>query len=109
MPTFRQSEKLEPGKIYEIWRSLIGPIAHVVRKGHSLELTIAAPSANRGLPAGAISVNRVFYSEKYPSTILLPILPGAVAKAPAPGCGTLRGQPCRKETSFVPGGLLLIQ
>ncbi|AZV19417.1 MAG: CocE/NonD family hydrolase [Mesorhizobium sp.] len=109
VPTFRKSEKLEPGKIYEIRMSLIGPIAHVVRSGHSLELTIGAPSANRGLPAGAISINRVYHSEKYPSKILLPILPNAVAKAPAPECGMLRGQPCRKETSFCPGGLLPLQ
>ncbi|QKC92365.1 CocE/NonD family hydrolase [Mesorhizobium sp. NZP2234] len=108
VPTFRKSEKLEPEKIYEIRMSLHGPIAHVVRIGHSLELTIGAPSAEIGLPAGAISINRVYHSAKYPSKILLPVLPGAVAKAPAPECGTLRGQPCRKETSFVPGGLLAI-
>ncbi|WP_244440109.1 CocE/NonD family hydrolase [Mesorhizobium metallidurans] len=106
VPTFRKDEKLKPGKIYEIRMSLIGPIAHVVRSGHCLELTIAAPSAIMGLPAGAISVNRVYHSEKYPSNILLPILRSAVIKAPPPELGQLLGQPWRKGTSFVAGGLL---
>lgn len=112
VPTFRKSEKLEPRKIYEIRMSLLGPIAHVVRKGHSLELTIGAPSATprpiiASLPAGSLSVNKVYHSAKYPSKVLLPVLPGAVAKAPAPECGTLRNQPCRKQTEFIPGGLPL--
>lgn len=106
----RRFEKLIPGNIYEIRMSLLAPIAHVVRQGHSLELTIGAPNPiplrNIGsIPAGAPSINRVYHSEKYPSKILLPIVPGAVAQAPAPPCGTLRAQPCRKGTDFVPGGL----
>ncbi|MER9664094.1 CocE/NonD family hydrolase [Mesorhizobium sp. M0159] len=110
VPTFRKSEKLEPGKIYEIRMSMLGPIAHVVREGHSLELTIGAPGlvSNRvtgSLPVGVPSVNRIYSSKTYPSRILLPILPGAVAQAPTPELGTLRNQPYRKEARFAPGGL----
>ncbi|MER8652288.1 CocE/NonD family hydrolase [Mesorhizobium sp. M1121] len=107
---FRKFEKLVPGKIYDLRMSLLAPIAHVVRQGHSLELTVGAPNPiphpNIGsIPAGGPSINRVFHSERYPSKILLPVLPGAVAQAPAPECGMLRNQPFRKGTDFVPGGL----
>lgn len=110
VPLFRKTEKLVPGEIYEIRMSLLAPIAHVVRRGHRLEVTIGAPNPiphpNIGsIPAGVASINRVHHSRKHPSRILLPVLPGAAARAPAPDCGTLRGQPCRKETEFVPGGL----
>ena len=110
VPTFRKKERLEPGKIYEIRMSMLAALAHVVRKGHSLELTIGAPNLIPGrtigsLPVGVPSINRIYHSKAYPSKILLPILPGAVAQAPAPECGTLRNQPCRKEGEFVPGGL----
>lgn len=108
--SFRKFEKLVPGEIYELRMSLLAPIAHVVRQGHSLELTIGAPNPiphpNIGsIPAGSPSINRVYHSERYPSKILLPVIPGAVAQAPAPECGMQRGQPCRKGTEFVAGGL----
>ncbi|CCV10486.1 CocE/NonD family hydrolase [Mesorhizobium sp. STM 4661] len=112
--SFRKSEKLVPGEIYELRISLISPIAHVVRQGHSLELTIGAPNPiplghlGHGLasvPAGAPSINRVYHSGKYASRILLPVIPAAVAQAPAPAYEALRGQPYRKEDEFVPGGL----
>ncbi|AJD43946.1 X-Pro dipeptidyl-peptidase protein (plasmid) [Rhizobium gallicum bv. gallicum R602sp] len=106
----RKFEKLVSGNIYEIRMSLLAPIAHVVRQGHSLELTVGAPNPmplrNLGsIPVGAPSINRVYHSEKYPSRILLPVLPGAVARAPTPDFGTLRAQPWRTSTGFVPGGL----
>ncbi|MEV8643992.1 CocE/NonD family hydrolase [Mesorhizobium ciceri] len=107
---FTQSEKLVPGEIYEIRMSLLSPIAHVVRRGHSLELTIGAPNPiphreAASIPAGDVSVNKVYHSEKYTSRILLPIIPSAKAQAPAPECGTLQGQPFRKGMRFVHGGL----
>ncbi|RUY57759.1 CocE/NonD family hydrolase [Mesorhizobium sp. M7A.F.Ca.CA.001.09.2.1] len=120
--SFRKSEKLVPGEIYEIRMSLLNPIAHVVRKGHRLELTIGAPNPilngnsapdeypqnfYGNIPAGRPSINKVYHSKKYPSKLLLPILPGAVAQAPAPNPLTLRGQPSRKQSEFVPGGLPL--
>ncbi|MGX9576396.1 CocE/NonD family hydrolase [Mesorhizobium sp. f-mel] len=103
---FCEREKLVPGEIYEIRMSLVSPIAHVVRQGHCLELTIGAPNPISGvMPTGAASINRVFHSERYPSKILLPIIPGVKAQAPAPARGAQRNQPCRKEAEFVPGGL----
>ncbi|MER9338982.1 X-Pro dipeptidyl-peptidase, partial [Mesorhizobium sp. M0293] len=121
--SFRKSEKLIPGEIYEIRMSLLNPIAHVVRQGHRLELTIGAPNSildqtsapNRyphnfysSIPVGGPSVNRVYHSKKYPSKILLPIIPGAVAQASAPHPLALRGQPSRQQTEFVPGGVPIL-
>ncbi|MES0200930.1 CocE/NonD family hydrolase [Mesorhizobium sp. M0011] len=108
--SFRKFEKLVPGEIYELRMSLLSPIGHVVRQGHSLELTVGAPNPiphpNVGsMPAGAPSINRVYHSERYPSKILLPVIPGAAAQAPAPDYSSLRAQPFRKGTEFVPGGL----
>ncbi|MCP9232846.1 CocE/NonD family hydrolase [Mesorhizobium sp. LMG 17147] len=108
--SFRQFEKLEPGEIYELRMSLISPIAHVVRAGHSLELTIGAPnpiphSEIGSIPAGEASVNRIYHSAKYASKIILPTIRGAVAQAPAPAGSALRGQPSRKDEEFVHGGL----
>ncbi|WP_018240948.1 CocE/NonD family hydrolase [Ensifer sp. BR816] len=103
---FRKSEKLVPNEIYEIRMSLLAPIAYVIRQGHSLELTIGAPNPiSEIIPAGEASINRVYHSKTYPSKILLPIIPGATAQAPAPEWGTQRAQPCRKGSEFVPGGL----
>ncbi|RUU91752.1 CocE/NonD family hydrolase [Mesorhizobium sp. M7A.F.Ca.MR.176.00.0.0] len=107
---FRETQKLTPGQIYEMRMSLLSPIAHVVRRGHSLELTIGAPNpiskpSIGSIPAGAASINRVYHSETYPSRILLPIMPGAKAQAPAPEWGTQRAQPYRKGSVFVTGGL----
>ncbi|RWH67690.1 CocE/NonD family hydrolase [Mesorhizobium sp.] len=107
---FRKSEKLVPGEIYEIRMSLLSPLAHVVRGGHCLELTIGAPNpipkpSIGSIPVGAASINRVYHSEKFPSRILLPLLPEAKAKAPAPEWGTQRAQPYRSGSGFVPGGL----
>ncbi|WP_234891216.1 CocE/NonD family hydrolase [Sinorhizobium meliloti] len=108
--SYRTLEKLVPGNIYEVRMSFLAPIAHVVRQGHSLELTVGAPNPiplrNIGsIPAGAPSINRVYHSETYASKILLPVVPGAVAQAPAPPYGTLRAQPYRRGTDFVRGGL----
>ncbi|MGX9181920.1 CocE/NonD family hydrolase [Mesorhizobium sp. BHbdii] len=108
--SFARAEKLEPGKIYEVRMSLLGPIAHVVRKGHSLELTIGAPNPIphrlvASTPSGSLSINRIHHSEAHSSKLVLPILPGAVAQAPAPAGGTLLNQPSRKQDNFIAGGL----
>ncbi|TIN17874.1 MAG: CocE/NonD family hydrolase, partial [Mesorhizobium sp.] len=60
--SFRKSEKLVPGQIYAIRMSLLNPIAHAVRQGHCLELTIGAPnpiphSVYSCIPAGGPSIN----------------------------------------------------
>ena len=96
---FDKTEELVPGRIYEFKLSLYG-LGHVVRQGHRLELSILAPSSMfqpdwGPLPLSLPSLNKVFHSPQYPSTLILPIVPGAKAQAPAPPCGSLQFQPCR--------------
>ena len=113
--TFAKSEPLTPGKIYAVRMSLLGPVAHVVRKGHSLELTIGAPTpiphhgsipAGGSMPAGTLTNVHLYQSQIHPSKIILPIIPEFVAQGPTPQCGTLVNQPCRKQPEFIPGGLM---
>ncbi|MER9521829.1 CocE/NonD family hydrolase [Mesorhizobium sp. M0614] len=107
--SFAKNEKLKPKEICEVRMSLLNPLAHVVRKGHSLELTIGAPNPIphrlvASIPAGSLSINRIHHSETHSSRIILPIFPGAIAQAPAPAGGTLLNQPSRKEGKFIAGG-----
>ncbi|WP_032809535.1 CocE/NonD family hydrolase [Mesorhizobium sp. WSM1293] len=111
--TFSRSEKLKSKDIYQVRMSLLNPFGHVVREGHSLELTIGAPNPiphhlTASIPAGSPSINRIQHSEMHSSRIILPILPGAIAQAPAPANGTLLNQPSRKEHEFVAGGFQFI-
>ena len=99
--SFNKKEPLVPGRIYEM-RLSIPPIGHVLRRGHSLELSIMTPPAIA--PGGHWGFtlldlpgrNTVYHSPQYPSQLVLPILPGARAQGPAPPCGALDHQPCRK-------------
>jgi predicted acyl esterase len=98
--SFSNTDKLVPGKIYEVKLS-IPAIGHVVRRGHRLELSILAPSATPapvmgGVPVGLPSFNKVYHSARYPSELKLPVVPGEVAQKPAPACGSLQFQPCRR-------------
>ena len=97
---FTKSEPLTPGQIYEMKLS-IPPLGHVLRKGHSLELAIMAPS-HIGQPNWGVMIldlpgrNMVYHSAQYPSSLTLSTLPGEKAQAPAPPCGVMERQPCRK-------------
>lgn len=99
--SFNKKEPLVPGTIYEM-RLSIPPIGHVLRRGHSLELSIMTPPAIA--PGGHWGFtllplpgrNTVYHSPQYPSRLVLPILPEARAQGPAPPCGALDHQPCRK-------------
>lgn len=96
---YDKPEELVPGTIYEMKLSLYA-LGHVVRQGHTLELSLMAPSPlfqpDWGpLPLALPSLNRVYHSAQYPSSLTLPIVPGARAQAPPPPCGSLQFQPCR--------------
>ena len=98
--SFTKPEPLTPGQIYEMKLS-IPPLGHVLRAGHSLELAILAPSPI-GQPDWGVMIadlpgrNTVYHSPRYPSSLTLSVLPGEEARAPAPPCGVMEFQPCRK-------------
>lgn len=96
---FTKVEELVPGRIYEMKLS-IPPLGHVVRRGHALELAIMAPShiaqPNWGfMIVNEAGLNTVYHSAQYPSSLTIPVLPGAKAQAVAPPCGAMERQPCR--------------
>ncbi len=97
-------KRLRPGEITEFKLSIL-PVGHVVRTGHQLELVVMAPSPipqpNWGLlPVMLPSLNKAYHSEQYPTSLRLPILPGANAQAAAPDCATLEFQPCRDPLPY---------
>ncbi|WP_281060415.1 CocE/NonD family hydrolase C-terminal non-catalytic domain-containing protein, partial [Mesorhizobium sp. M1A.F.Ca.IN.022.05.2.1] len=78
--SLREVQELEPGKIYKA-RFSLDPIGHVVREGHRLEVSILAPNdipspVFASTPIKSPSLNKVYHSEKFPSKLVLPIVPG---------------------------------
>ncbi|MEL7209021.1 MAG: S-layer homology domain-containing protein, partial [Actinomycetota bacterium] len=83
------------------------PVAHVLRAGSRLRLTVEAPGGDRPFWRFASidapgAVNDIGHSVGRPSKVTLPVVadPGAPAglpNCPADGGWSLRGQPCRDE------------
>ncbi|MGA0803228.1 MAG: CocE/NonD family hydrolase, partial [Ilumatobacteraceae bacterium] len=90
--------ELAPGEITAV-RVDIFPVAHPIRSGSRLRVTIDAPGGNRGvwkfrtLSAGE-SVS-IVHDAEHPSAIVLPIVRDLPVPPGVPACGALRGQPCR--------------
>ena len=91
---------MKRGRVYPIEISLM-PMAHLVRKGHSLELFIGAPSAMPS-PAWGLTIlpesgfNTLHRGKDFPSRLELPIVPSIVARSSLKPCGELLYQPCRQ-------------
>ena len=98
-----------PAGEFVLTRVELFPFAHVFRAGSRVRVTIEGPGAERpawkfdALPTDAEVVNTVAHSVAAPSRIVLPVVPGIGAEAPAalPPCPDgLRGQPCRPYQDF---------
>jgi predicted acyl esterase len=105
-------EPLAPGRpVYA--RVEVFPFEHVFRKGSSIQLTIdsaSGPVQSTGLwgltaPSQPFR-DTIYASSSQPSELVLGTIPGAVAKAPLPTCGTVAGEPCRPGPTRVPPGAL---
>jgi hypothetical protein len=74
------------------------PVAHALRAGSRLGLTIGAPGGNRAqwefetISAG--ETVEIAHDADHPSSLVLPIVDGVTVPPGLPAC-TLRGQPCR--------------
>jgi putative CocE/NonD family hydrolase len=88
------------------------PFGHVFRKGSSIRLTIDTPAAKQGgwgfamLPDPA--QDTIYHDPVHVSALVLPLIPGATARAPLPACGTMIGEACRTNNTPVPAGNLTI-
>jgi len=74
---------------------------HAYRAGSRIRVTIAAPNGTQPIwafdhtrPKGTAKV-AVAYSNKMPSSLVLPVIPGVAVPTGLPPCPGLRGEPCR--------------
>jgi predicted acyl esterase len=94
------AEPLKPGQ-WELARVEIYPFAHVFRAGSQLRVSVSTPGANKGRWRFAVLqyddpvTHGVSHSAAFPSSLLLPVVPGIAAPADLPPCPGTRSQYCR--------------
>jgi len=106
-PTFMEKDvqPLLPGQWVKV-RVAIAGFSHVFRKGSRIRISVDTPGDRRSVwrfrlekfPNGAI--HAVAHSSTYPSSVLLPVIPGVPVTTPLPPCPSLRGEPCRKYVAY---------
>lgn len=83
-----------------LMRIEVPPFGHVFRAGSRLRLWVESPKVVPDDTAFAAfplpGVNTVHHDGALQSSVALSTLPGERARAPRPGCGVLRDQPCRR-------------
>lgn len=91
------------------------PFEHVFRKGSSIRITVDSAMGrvqSTGLwgltGSRAPFTDTVYAGPCRPSQVVLGLIPGATAKTPLPACGTIVGEPCRRNTVPVPAGRLTL-
>ena len=90
------AQALIPGQQTEI-RLEVFPFAHAFRAGSKLRIYVEAPHVKPDLWGFALlplPAQNTIYTGPGLSSVALPLLEGATAQAPLPGC-TIRNQPCR--------------
>jgi uncharacterized protein len=86
---------------------------HAYRKGSSIRVTIAAPNGTQPIWSfhhtqpegeGATAEESIAFSPSKPSSLTLPIVPGASVPTAQPACPSLRNENCRPYQAFVNNG-----
>ncbi len=109
VPTFAEDdvEPLTPGETTAVAVPL-HPVAHPLRAGSRLRLTVDAPGNNRARWSfRTISDGEdvtVSFGRAHPSRLLLPVVDDVELPPAPPACGALRGQPCRPYVAAANGG-----
>ncbi len=87
---------------FALARVEIFPFAHVFRAGSRVRVSIDAPGGNQAVWEFETIANgervQIALGGDYPSSLVLPVIPGVDTPATYPPCGSLRGQPCRPAT-----------
>jgi predicted acyl esterase len=80
---------------------------HAYRAGSRIRVTITAPNGDQPIWAFAQTSPKkggakvaIAHSKKMPSSLALPVLPGAEIPTSLPPCPGLRGEPCRDYTPY---------
>ncbi|HEX9467444.1 MAG TPA: CocE/NonD family hydrolase [Acidimicrobiia bacterium] len=103
VPTYRKQDVAPlPHGRFTLVRVPIYPFGHVLRAGSRLRIVVQPPGGNR--PAWAFDTlryrrtvtNEIARSAALSSRVVLPVISGIAVPTPRPGCGALRGQPCRR-------------
>ena len=80
----------------------IPSVAHLMREGSSLRISITSPGRDHGtweFETPEYDGNPIFdlgYGEAYPSSLKMAVLPAIEIPEEPPPCPSLRGQPCRE-------------
>lgn len=105
--TEEDADLLTPGEVTDVTVPLL-PVAHPLRAGSRLRLTIDAPGNNRAVwDFRTISDGEevtVSFGDARPSRLALPVVTDVAVPPPPPACGSLRGQPCRPYVPASNGG-----
>jgi uncharacterized protein len=102
VPTFRQADvrALPRGRFTKVTVPLFYQ-GHAYRRGSRIRMTISAPGGDQPVWAFAQTRPRdratvqIAHSRRFPSRLILPVVPGVRAPTPLPPCPGLRGEPCR--------------
>ncbi len=80
---------------------------HVYRRGSRIRLTVAAPGGTQPVwgfaqtrPRGTAKVS-IAHSRRFPSRLILPVVPSVGVPTGLPPCPGLRGEPCRTYQPYV--------
>ncbi|HEX7355585.1 MAG TPA: CocE/NonD family hydrolase [Mycobacteriales bacterium] len=82
---------------------------HAYRAGSRIRVTIAAPNGTQPVwsfsqpvpPLGQTSTVSIAYAKDMPSSLVLPVVPGATVPTSLPACPSLRNEPCRTYVPLV--------
>ncbi|MEO6858314.1 MAG: CocE/NonD family hydrolase C-terminal non-catalytic domain-containing protein, partial [Solirubrobacteraceae bacterium] len=79
---------------------------HVYRRGSRIRIVVSAPNGDQPVwafaetqPQGRPTVT-IAHSRRYPSRVVLPVVPGVRVSAGLPPCPGLRGEPCRPYKGY---------
>jgi hypothetical protein len=80
---------------------------HAYRAGSRIRVTIAAPNGTQPIwsfgqtvPKGTAKVS-IAFSNRMPSSLILPVVPGVNVSTGLPACPSLRNEPCRSYRAIV--------
>ncbi len=80
---------------------------HVYRRGSRIRMVVSAPGGDQPVwafaetqPSGATTV-QIAHSRRYPSRVILPVVPGVSVPTGLPPCPGLRGEPCRPYRPYL--------
>lgn len=96
-----------PADEWVLARVQVFPFAHAFRAGSRIRISVDTPGSSRAEWLFVLDETQtddaridVAHSDAFPSSILLPVLPGQTIPTELPPCPSLRGQPCREFVDF---------